>query len=251
MRLLFLPKKKVICLELLPDLSRYGINRLDYRMRGSYLQEYSSQPELGTLELYSTGGNSFIDVGCSSGIDSIWNSKLVGNNGRIIRIDANSGITYCLVKSFNQNQSVNVRVLTPVVDSKSESLDFYANTTKPNSFSFKQHEKKTLIDKIRCQLLDRIVANLQLQNRRYIKADVEGLEEKVLLRAAKLIKVSRPVRQLEKVIGSPTSILARIQVWKILQSPDIFFTPDAYLAGPEFRQRIQAAGFKYQTSGKS
>jgi FkbM family methyltransferase len=248
--LTLLPRNRVICLKIQSNLWMYGKNKSGFGLRGAYVFGFEDEPEILNLDFFLKSGDTFIDVGCSTGIYSLYASRICGEFGKIVSIDANPDMITCLEKSAARNHMANLQCLTTGVSSSNEELQFYSNSSKPNSFSFVKQDKDAISTTAKVKSLDSIAKELNLQDIAYIKIDVEGFEENVLLGASEIIRASQPVIQIEDTFGFPSTIPTMYSIWKIDKSPNCVLIPRAKVEGHNYRSTLAQMNFRELRSNR-
>jgi FkbM family methyltransferase len=140
-------------------------------------------------------GDIFFDIGANQGYYSILASALVGNFGKVYSFEPDPRNISVLMK----NKRENVVVIEKAVNDSSGKLDFYSvvGISGVSSFDVKYiseyRYRKIQVEAITLDFFcssEKIVPN-------YIKIDVEGAEEKVLVGASELLTENSPIILLE------------------------------------------------------
>ena len=153
-------------------------------------------------------GDGFIDVGANIGYYSLLASKLVGEHGRVVAIEASPKTFSHLETNLALNKTVNVRA-----------VNFAASDIKRRLKVFRGHEHNTglttVLDcegfELECEVaaapLYEIVGVSEMKRTRVVKIDVEGAELSVVAGMGPIITNGRP--DLEVVIEVNPVALAR------------------------------------------
>lgn len=142
-----------------------------------YPQLYDWQ-ETDFLRKNLKDGDIFLDLGAHIGFYSFMASRFVGNNGKVISIEADP-VSFKRFKNnvdINNIKNINL-ILAGVSDEKGIfRLSFHKKNRGQNSFLSNNAEGK----EIQCYTLKNIIDNLDIKKIKGIKIDVEGLEFRVL-----------------------------------------------------------------------
>ena len=134
-----------------------------------------------TYEFFLAPGSVAIDCGANVGRHTVGMSKLVGNTGRVLAIEANPEVSNLLVSTLNEKNIENVSVLQcAVTSSDGHFADFDMVTEYHEASSLKLRPEKQGLNKkkvkVKTRTLNSIVAEHGLQDIRFVKVDVEGAE---------------------------------------------------------------------------
>jgi len=141
-------------------------------------------------------GDGFIDVGANVGYYSLLASKLVGEQGRVVAIEASPATFKVLQRNLNLNQVRNVRAVNMAV---------YDSNTVMKVFRGSEYEigRTTVLEReglkrgfgVECEIaaapLNAILCREEIENARLIKVDVEGAEWSVIQGMGSLLNSSR------------------------------------------------------------
>ncbi len=209
-RLLLLPLMTVLGMDLAISYFRRGTTRKEAQLlNGSRLT--CLLPDFVSLYLYLFGiwepditefikrrlkpGNVFVDVGANIGYHSVLASKLVGEQGRVVAIEA-SPTTFDLLKenlSLNPHCE-NVRAVNMAAASMVTKLNVYGGS--PFSLGLtstrNQRDRRRPDAEVDAAPLDDMIHDDELGRVRLIKIDVEGAEPSVIAGMNKLIQCCPP-----------------------------------------------------------
>lgn len=136
-------------------------------------------------------GDTFVDVGAHAGYYTLMGSRIVGNSGRVIAIEA-SPRNFAMLESnlvLNNNPS-NVRAINIAVANTHSFIDVFSspesNLGMTSTYKRKGFEWEA---KVRGATLDAILTHEGIRNARLIKIDVEGRERDILTRVEALLEV--------------------------------------------------------------
>lgn len=133
------------------------------------------------IEQSLSPGDTFVDVGANIGYYSLLASKLVGNTGRVIAIEASPLICKRLEEHVHLNRTENVKVLNIAATNKPEKLKIYFGPEENIGMtSILERKGSTLECEVDGMPLFMILETAEIINARLIKIDVEGAEWVVL-----------------------------------------------------------------------
>lgn len=160
-------------------------------LRGGYLYE---QHVVSEMRKYVKKGTVAVDIGSHIGNHTLTLSKLVGETGTVYAFEPQVKIFTELGINLYMNSVSNVIIKRQAMGNETKVVE--TNPAQPNN------EGGVGIgnggDKVNMTTLD----SYQLNNVSYIKINVQGLEEEVLLGAEKTILRNRPVISLEILGGA-------------------------------------------------
>lgn len=141
------------------------------------------------------GGDVFIDIGANVGYYSLLASRLVGDSGRVVAIEALPAIFEKLGSNLKTNRITNAQAVNMAVWDREElvtlfsrSEDLPATTTAMNGWADQWNLRK------QCQVagapLSEILTREQSRSARLIKVDVEGAEWRVISGLKPLLEVA-------------------------------------------------------------
>jgi FkbM family methyltransferase len=129
-----------------------------------------------TLQL----GDTFIDVGANIGYFTVLASKLVGETGRVVAIEAIPETTAILRRNVERRQRANVRVVNSAVWYERGSISMFCSdlptgTATADATAAERWTLKNSIE-VPAETLPMILTGEELATARVIKIDVEGAE---------------------------------------------------------------------------
>lgn len=157
-------------------------------------------------------GDTVLDVGTHFGFYSLLASKLVGDTGRVIGIEASEAIFEIYKK--NTTSSNNIKSFHLAAAEKNGEISFFEfpvlyseyNTLNPNQFDdahwIKQNPPKEI--KVKGQRLETVLQNENVQPD-FIKIDVEGAEDKAIIGLTATLKECSPLVALEYLSDQRTN----------------------------------------------
>jgi FkbM family methyltransferase len=126
-------------------------------------------------------GDVFIDVGANLGYYTLLASRIVGNSGKVIAIEASPYIAARLRRNIELNACRNVRIVNAAVSDSKGEVQLFAgqdtnlgNTTTVESLATRNRLKAS--GAVQAETLEMLVGRTALQCARLIKVDVEGAE---------------------------------------------------------------------------
>ncbi len=169
---------------------------------GLSLQTYGewAEEEIWLLSHFISQGDYVIDVGANVGCHTLAFSRFVGENGKVIAIDAQQSIFKILATNVVINERKNIWCINSLAsfDTKVEYID------APDSFSGNYGAVSFLGKTQNCgggskiPILSLSLDSLELDKCALIKIDVEGMEFDVLMGARKLFQTCRPIVYFEQ-----------------------------------------------------
>lgn len=149
-----------------------------------------------TLKRLIREGDTVVDIGANIGTHTIYMSKLVGENGKVIAFEPNENNHNSLVFSLLLNRCFNTKVYQYGVGEKKEVMyieKHWKNTKVENNFgaiSLQASRKDEEDEHIDIRPLDD--PEFSFENIRLIKIDAEGMEDKVVNGMKGLLHKSKP-----------------------------------------------------------
>jgi FkbM family methyltransferase len=141
-------------------------------------------------------GDVFVDVGANIGYFSLLASKLVGETGRVVAIEASPHTFGLLRRNLDLNKAHNVRAVNVAVSDREEILQMFlppgndsGRTTVVQSSADQQ--RFTPGPLVRARPLAAILETREIQTTRLIKIDVEGHEGQVLPSILRMLQSCR------------------------------------------------------------
>ena len=142
-------------------------------------------------------GDTFIDVGANIGYYSLLASKLVGEYGNVVAIEASPATFKVFQRNLGFNRVRNVRAVNMVVyHSKTVMKVFRGSEYEVGETTILEDEGLKRGFQVECEIdaapLSTILRREEMQNARLIKVDVEGVEWSVVQGMLLFLNLSRP-----------------------------------------------------------
>lgn len=134
-------------------------------------------------------GDTVIDIGAGIGDEAVIFSRLVGESGRVIAIEAHPGIFRCLLKTIAANHLKNVIALNVAISHQEGEVTI---SDEDNYLSNKISEDQSGIQ-IRAEMLDNTLKEIGVSNPSLIKMNIEGAERFALLGMRKTLGVAKHI----------------------------------------------------------
>lgn len=141
-------------------------------------------------------GDTFIDVGANIGYFSLLASKLVGQHGRVVAIEASPATFKILRHNLTLNRVQNVRAVNVAVyHTKTLTKVFRGSEYEVGATTILEEEGLKRGFEVECEIdaapLDAILLTEEMKNARLLKVDVEGAEWSVVQGMRRLLHSSR------------------------------------------------------------
>lgn len=137
-------------------------------------------------------GDLFVDVGASTGYYSLLGSRLVGESGAGVAIEASPSIHRILCQNLALNRIGNIRTVNVAAADRPGTLRFYLGSADNRGVStILEGEGKTLEGEVPALPLDEILHADEIATARFIKIDVEGAEALVVEGMGALLESGR------------------------------------------------------------
>lgn len=141
-------------------------------------------------------GDCFVDVGANVGYFSLLGSRLVGQSGRVVSIEAVPRTFAVLRKNLNANGAENVRALNMAAWDREETLTFFVSPDTINGTSTavpSLAQARGLCEQcvVRAAPLWSLLQPDEIAAARLIKIDVEGVERRVIDGLGPILETSR------------------------------------------------------------
>lgn len=155
-------------------------------------------------------GDGFIDVGANAGYYTLLASRLVGEQGTVVSIEASPAIFALLERNLRANHVGNVRAVNVAVWSRTERLELFTRPEHPPGTttvvgSWADQWSLDSGGTILAQPLSAILTADEVRRARIVKIDVEGAEWPVLQGMGSLLESSR--EDLEVVVEIAPQLL--------------------------------------------
>lgn len=138
-------------------------------------------------------GDTFVDVGANVGYDSLLGSKLVGNDGKVVAIEAARLIFDQLSSNVARNGICNVRLVKVAVSDKPGELTLYGGDTgNQGRTSSIQRQNLVPIETVPTKPLDEVLTDEERASVELIKIDIEGGELPLLERLVDTLHLYGP-----------------------------------------------------------
>lgn len=222
------PRGWLLKTKLLNGAIIFGKNLPGFGGRGIYIYRDSIEPELLNLEKFLNSGGVFVDVGASTGIYSIKAAKHFGTNGTVLAVEPFLSVLATLHHSIQANGFTNVRLRNFCVGDHTGVRIFWENFKKPNLFSLIKRDPSSSPLSIFTFSLDDLIKWEDLDRIDYLKIDVEGAEQEVLLGAKSVIEKYRPIIQIEFAIKNFPVQLYNYSIFHAPNSPNKICIPNEH-----------------------
>jgi len=142
-------------------------------------------------------GDVILDIGASIGWYTCKIAKLVGDTGKIIAIEPNPENFFYLKKNIKLNDLKNIITLNLGVWSSKNNIDFMKNKYA-SSLNYLHESKNDEINrnniKIKVDIIDNIIMDLNLKSINLIRMDIEGAEVEAIKGSKKTLLSSNELR---------------------------------------------------------
>lgn len=174
----------------------------------AFIPQLYDRWERKAIRKHLPGDGVFVDVGSNIGAYSLWAAFLLNNAGRVLAIEADQNNFDLLSENvkLNQKESVITCYLGGVAD-KTQSLRFYKNESGNSGGNSFLGNSQNFIE-VQCRPLIDILKQNNIAKIDFMKLDIEGFEEKVLLAFFEETSISsalRPAYLLVEIKGGPIS----------------------------------------------
>ena len=181
--------KNKVCIDLTDPRFLKVINEFDANDSLPFLLETILKP-----------GDTFLDIGANHGSFSVIASRVVGEEGLVIAVEAQNRLAYAISRSMELNSSAPYKIFNIAVGNSEGEIDFFIpDDTSGSAGLFKQHSARFnhKVNKVRIAKFDNLVEFNDIKGKVAIKLDIEGGELNFLLGAEKFISMFRPVLMME------------------------------------------------------
>ena len=226
LQLALTPQAKLLKTTLSNGAIVYGKNSQGFGGRGIYVYRDAIEPEFEHLEKFLDSEGVFVDVGANTGIYTVKAAKHFHNKGTVLAIEPFPDVFATLFQSVQANRFTNVRLRNCCAGERTGSATLWLNQNQPNSFSLVKREEianglSTLI-----LALDDLFIWEELNRLDYLKIDVEGAEQQVILGGIKVLEKYRPIIQIEVTFNDISVNLSNYSVFRADESPNKICIPN-------------------------
>ncbi len=188
-------------------INRYDINQSNTLIKTGKAWDYSKIELIKLLSRTSPPNGVFLDIGANFGCYALAISEEVKNSGGVVHAyEAQREIAYLICGSVALNAMSNVFVHNVCVGNGVTDIDIpkfnYHEPLNFGSVEFKDRQAEQL-SQSRGQSTEKVrqirIDDSNFENVRFMKIDVEGMEEDVLIGATKTIENSNPICLIEYI----------------------------------------------------
>lgn len=180
------PRRRVV--ETLSG-ARFAVDTQDLIQRYLYLFGVWEPHMTSWLQRRLKPGDGFVDVGANVGVFSVLASRLVGDTGRVVAIEASPVFHRVLTRQSRLNGCHNIRAVNAAVSDGHKTLTFVlassANMGANSIVPYDGPAESTF--EIDARPLPELLEPAEIENARVIKIDVEGAEGGVVRGLAPLL----------------------------------------------------------------
>lgn len=174
--------------------ARFAVDTQDLIQRYLYLFGVWEPHMTSWLRRRLKPGDGFIDVGANIGVFSVLASQLVGDEGKVVAIEASPAIHRRLEQHIRLNDCRNLRAVNGAVSDGHETLRFVLgssrNTGANSIVPYEGPAEATF--QIGARPLPELLTPSEIESARVVKIDVEGAERAVVRGMVPLLDVLRP-----------------------------------------------------------
>jgi len=189
--------KEVICKVLYEDF-KLILHIDDWIQQNIYFLGEYEKAELKTLGNFLSANSVFIDLGANFGLYTLYASKLVGENGKVISFEPFGENFKSLTRNIEINKLANVLAEKLAVGEKEGTIHLYCDIEEKNlgmvSANYIEnayHEQVSIVS------LDTYFDNKSIDRIDFIKIDIEGFEYPALLGMKNLLVKFHPTLLIE------------------------------------------------------
>ena len=135
----------------------------------------------------------FVDIGANIGLYTIKMARQMGNNGKVIAIEADPENYEALVENIKLNKLSNVHAFNLACWDKEEDVKLFMGLTKEKGISSVKAKVSGRTVVVHGNMLDNILAGLGIKEVDIVKIDVEGAEKEVLLGMKETVAASKNI----------------------------------------------------------
>lgn len=182
-----------------------GPNKAGHGGRGVFIFGDDLEPELAALDQLLGRDGVLLDVGANSGVYTLKGARIVGPRGLVLSLEPNPEMLAVLHRNVKRNHYSNVRIRGLAAAEKCGVSAFYENKRTPNAFSLVQRGDSDEFTILTVNL-DSLIEWEHIDRVDLIKIDAEGVEDRVLVGAQRLIRQHRPAIIAEFIRGGLTTL---------------------------------------------
>lgn len=173
--------------------ARFAVDTQDLIQRYLYLFGVWEPNMTHWLRSRLQPGDTFIDVGANIGYYSVLASRLVGDGGRVVSVEASSAFHELLLRQVRLNQCRNVRAVNAAVSDSRQTLTFVlASSANMGANSIVPYDGPAESSfEIEARPLPDVLGAAEIAGARIIKIDVEGAEGSVVRGMAPMLSQLR------------------------------------------------------------
>lgn len=159
-------------------------------------------------------GDVVVDVGAHMGRYTIISSRRVGQNGKVVAIEAHPGNFRLLTRNVKLNRLANVTALNSAVYSRKAQLKLYLpdeaqgytmhHSVMADYLSTKYKENAKRYVEVGANTLDELLHSAGAERVNWIKIDVEGAELEALKGASETLSANNDISLLVEIHGTET-----------------------------------------------
>lgn len=174
--------------------ARFAVDTQDLIQRYIYLFGVWEPHMTAWLSRRLRPGDTFVDVGANVGVFSVLASRLVGEKGRVVSIEASPAFQDILLRQAALNDCGNIRALNAAVSDSHRTLTFIlASSQNMGANSIVPWDGPTESTfEIEASPLPELLEPEEIEKTRVIKIDVEGAEGSVVRGLAPMLPKLRP-----------------------------------------------------------
>lgn len=145
-----------------------------------FLGEYE-KAELLTLNTFLKKGNTILDIGANIGLYSLYASKIVGEQGRIISFEPFKQNYHSFSNNIALNNFINIQLEKKAVGIENGSIKLYYNQDEQNlGMVSTQFVENAICEEVSVISIDEYIEENKINQVDFIKIDIEGHEFKAL-----------------------------------------------------------------------
>lgn len=147
-----------------------------------------------------SAGDTFLDVGANVGVYSAFASKLVGNSGRVLAIEAHPATYRYLIDNLARNEFENVTALNLAAGEAPGQLQIAMTERNAGETHIATATERGAV--IPVERLDDLLTKCGIKQVHYLKIDVEGFELPVLRGACEVMAASPAIVVQTELVAS-------------------------------------------------